>query len=265
MREDVVIMPFKSSNIPVAVPSIGKTFADGTYRINKPCEDNFTFEFVISGKGYIRTEKGIQTLSAGDIFISRPFAPRYYYADAKDPFVKFFFIVIGDLPEHILKSYSLHDTMYHAPQCLPFFENLFHEAKKEQSYSAICRLCAETILKIADSLYFSVVTQASIPEHLRIAKSYIDANYTKKITLEEVAEHVHVSLSQFNRSFKKYYRETPYQYLLNLKLEAAKILLSTSNLSVKKIALDLGFCDEHYFSNLFRQKVGVSPSKYSTF
>ena len=58
MREDVVIMPFKSSNIPVAVPSIGKTFADGTYRINKPCEDNFTFEFVISGKGYIRTEKG---------------------------------------------------------------------------------------------------------------------------------------------------------------------------------------------------------------
>ena len=56
MREDIIIMPFKSSNIPVAVPSIGKTYADSSYRISKPSEDNFAFEFLVSGKGYIRTE-----------------------------------------------------------------------------------------------------------------------------------------------------------------------------------------------------------------
>ena len=265
MNEDVIILPFKSSNIPVAVPSIGKTLADSNYRINKLGEDNFSFEFILSGKGYIRTEKGLQMLSAGDVFISKPFAPRYYYADAKDPFEKFFFLVIGDLPESILNSHLLHDTVYHAPECLSVFENLFQEAKKEKPYAEICRLCAKSILKIADILHFSAVVQANVPEYVRVAKAYIDANYTKKLTIEEVAEHVHTSLSQFNRSFKKYYQETPYQYLLNLKLEAAKILLTSSRFSIKKIALELGFCDEHYFSNVFRQRVGVSPSKYAEF
>ena len=83
--------------------------------------------------------------------------------------------------------------------------------------------------------------------------------------MNEVAEHVHTSLSQLNRTFKKYYQVTPYQYLLNLKLEAAKILFTSSHFSIKKIALELGFCDEHYFSNIFRQRVGVTPSKYADF
>ena len=263
MREDVIIMPFKSSNIPVAVPSIGKTHADANYRIYKPCEDNYAFEFILSGKGYIRTEKGLQTLSAGDVFISRPFIPRDYYADPKEPFEKFFFIVIGDLPESILKSHQLYNTVYHAPECLSVFENLFQAAKREKTYTEICRQCATSILKIADIVHFSAITQASIPEYVRVAKAYIDANYAKKLTMEEVAEHIHTSLSQLNRAFKKYYQATPYQYLLNLKLEAAKILLTSSKFSIKKIALELGFCDEHYFSNAFRQKIGVSPSKYA--
>lgn len=263
MREDVIILPFKSSNIPVAVPSIGKTLADTNYRIHKPCEDNYTFEFILSGKGYIQTEKGLQTLSAGDVFISRPFVQRDYYADSKDPFEKFFFLVIGDLPGSILESHHLHDTVYHAPECLSVFENLFQDAKKDKPYTEICRQCASSILKIADILYFSVGAFAGVPEYVRVAKAYIDANYTKKLTIEEVAEHVHTSLSQVNRAFKKYYHETPYQYLLNLKMEAAKILLTSSKFSIKKIALELGFCDEHYFSNAFRQKIGVTPSKYA--
>ena len=265
MKEDVKIMPFKSSNIPVAVPSIGKTLADANYRINKPGEDNFSFEFILKGKGYIRTKNGIQTLSAGDVFISRPFTPRYYYADAKDPFEKFFFLVIGDLPESILSSHLLHDTVYHAPECLSIFETLFQEAKKEKPYAEICRLCAKSILKIADILHFSTVSQAHAPEYARVAKAYIDANYTKKLTMDEVAEYTHSSLSQLNRTFKKYYQTTPYQYLLNLKIEAAKILLASSHFSIKKIALELGFCDEHYFSNIFRQRIGISPSKYADF
>ncbi len=264
MREDIIIMPFKSSNIPVAVPSIGKTFADSSYRINKLSEDNFAFEFIVSGKGYIRTEKGVQTLSAGDVFISRPFSPRYYYADAKDPFVKFFFLVIGELPESILKSYSLYDTVYHAPECLAVFEALFNEAKSGKPYPMICSLSAKTILKIADMLHTPASAQPRIPKYVTDAKAYIDENYTKKIEITDVAEQVYVSPSQLNRSFKKYYQESPYQYLLNLKIEAAKILLSNSNASVKKIALELGFCDEHYFSNVFRKKVGVPPLKYSS-
>ena len=262
MYEDVKIMPFKSGHIPITVPSIGKTFADASYRIQKANEDNYAFEFVISGKGHIRTEKGLETLSAGDVFISRPNVPRCYYADGKDPFVKIWFIAIGDLAKSILESHAIFNTVYHAPDCLPVFETLFSAAKSGKSYEDVCRLSATAILKIADALYFSNIAKTRTPEYLIDAKTYIDIHYAQRLTVENVAERVHVSPSQLTRAFKKHYSETPYEYLLSLKLEASKILLTTSRLSVKEISASLGFCDEHYFSMLFRKKTGLSPSKY---
>lgn len=262
MYEDVKIMPFKSGHTPIAVPSIGKTFADTNYRIQKANEDNYTFEFVISGKGHIRTEKGMQTLSGGDLFISRPNIPRLYYADGKDPFVKIWFIAIGKLPEAILESHALRDVVYHAPDCLPIFENLFSAAKSGESYEMICRLTTKAILSIADILCFSISSTSKTPEYLAQAKTYMDIHYAQHLTVESIAEYVHVSPSQLTRAFKKYYGETPYEYLLSLKIEASKILLTTSRLSVKEISASLNFCDEHYFSMLFRKKTGFSPSKY---
>ena len=262
MYEDVKIMPFKSGHTPIAVPSIGKTFADASYRIQKASEDNYAFEIIISGKGYIRTEKGLKSLSEGDLFISRPNVPRFYYADSADPFVKIWFIAMGKLPETILESHALHDTVYHAPDCLPIFENLFAVAKSGVTYEKVCRLTAKAILEIADNLCFSSITKTSAPAYLTEAKSYMDIHYTQRLTVENVAEYAHVSPSQLTRAFKKHYGETPYEYLLNLKLEGAKILLTTSRLSVKEISESLGFCDEHYFSMLFRKKTGLPPSKY---
>jgi AraC-like DNA-binding protein len=262
MNEDVRIMPFKSGSAPIAIPSIGKTFANSNYLINKLNEDNFAFEFVVSGKGYVRTEKGIETLSAGDVFISRPHKPRYYYADSKNPFVKIWFLVIGDLPFSILNSYNLNDTVYHVPECFPIFEGLYNQSKKGEKYQDICRLGATSILKIADLICFSHSKKSYTPEYLITAKDYINENYTKNLTIEEISSFAHVSPSQLTRTFKKYLNQTPYKYLLNLKLEASKIMLSSSNLSIKQIALNLGFCDEHYFSSFFYEKTGFSPSKY---
>jgi AraC-like DNA-binding protein len=126
----------------------------------------------------------------------------------------------------------------------------------------ICRLTTKAILSIADILCFSISSTSKIPEYLAQAKTYMDIHYAQHLTVESIAEYVHVSPSQLTRAFKKYYGETPYEYLLSLKIEASKILLTTSRLSVKEISASLNFCDEHYFSMLFRKKTGFSPSKY---
>ena len=64
------------------------------------------------------------------------------------------------------------------------------------------------------------------------------------------------------RIFKKIYGVTPYEYLIELRLQTAKILLKDTNLTIKEIADKLVFFDEHYFSSIFLKKVGVRPGVY---
>ena len=73
-----------------------------------------------------------------------------------------------------------------------------------------------------------------------------------------------MSRTNLIRIFKKNTGITPYKFLLDEKIKVAKALLSTTNMSVKSISEKLGFSDEHYFSYLFKEKVGISPLKYKS-
>ena len=73
---------------------------------------------------------------------------------------------------------------------------------------------------------------------------------------------VFLSESQIIRIFKKDLSVSPYEYILDQKLAQARLLLRSTGLMVKEIAFQLGFCDEHYFSSLFKQKTGKTPTAY---
>ena len=77
-----------------------------------------------------------------------------------------------------------------------------------------------------------------------------------------LAEEICLSPSQLTRVFRAAYGQTPYRYLLGRRLETACLLLRGTSLPVREIAAHLCFSDEHYFSSLFRQKIGVSPLAY---
>ena len=70
------------------------------------------------------------------------------------------------------------------------------------------------------------------------------------------------SESQAIKIFKKEFGITPFKYLWQKKIGLAKSMLKSTNLSVKEIAFRLNYADEYYFSNAFKQKVGISPSEY---
>ena len=55
---------------------------------------------------------------------------------------------------------------------------------------------------------------------------------------------------------------SPFDYYLKKKLSKAKLMLQSYNMTVKEISDKLCFADEHYFSGLFKRKVGVSPSEF---
>lgn len=93
-------------------------------------------------------------------------------------------------------------------------------------------------------------------------KEFIDRNIYHKLTMEILAKQASLSTSQVNRVFKKEFNQTPYDYILSQKIATAKLLLQNTNIPIKQIAYKLNFADEHYFSNFFKEKCGVSPKDY---
>ena len=101
----------------------------------------------------------------------------------------------------------------------------------------------------------------SFPE-LDNAKSYIDAHLDQPISLDEIADHFHLSRFHFLRLFRRHFQETPHQYLTRRRLEKAKELLANSDMPITEICFTVGFESLGSFSTLFHDVVGWSPSIY---
>jgi transcriptional regulator GlxA family with amidase domain len=93
------------------------------------------------------------------------------------------------------------------------------------------------------------------------AKFLMEENIDSEINLNGIADSLGVSTSHLNEAFKSYTAMTPYQYFISIKISRAKELLE-KELPVKQVAFLLGFSDEYYFSRLFKNKTGISPSRW---
>jgi len=94
------------------------------------------------------------------------------------------------------------------------------------------------------------------------AKFLMEENIYGEINLLAICEALGVSTSHLNEVFKSYTSMTPYQYFISIKVQKAKELLERNNPVIKEVAFRLGFKDEYYFSRLFKNKTGVSPSRW---
>jgi AraC-like DNA-binding protein len=97
---------------------------------------------------------------------------------------------------------------------------------------------------------------------LRRGRDLIDREYGSPLDLEAIAREAGYSRFHFARAFATAYGETPRAYLTRRRIERAKELLRTANLSVTEICLLVGFSSPGSFSGRFRALVGQSPSDY---
>ena len=92
--------------------------------------------------------------------------------------------------------------------------------------------------------------------------SYINEHFTGKITIQTLAEQAMLSQYHFIRMFKSYTSFTPHEYIVNIRISAAKYMLKNTSLSVKDIGLDAGFPSESAFCTAFKKKMGITPTEY---
>lgn len=94
--------------------------------------------------------------------------------------------------------------------------------------------------------------------------NYLEENYHEKIQLSSFAEQLNISYDYFQHKFKEITGNSPQQFLLEQRLNAAKTLLITEHFSCTEITYRCGFSTPAQFSMLFKKKYGVSPKKFPT-
>ena len=97
---------------------------------------------------------------------------------------------------------------------------------------------------------------------LRKAERYIWDNYTRKISLREIAKASGLSAPYFSTIFKEEMGENLSDYLNRLRIEKAATLLLTTNISIGEVAKICGFEDQSWFSKIFKNNTGYTPGKY---
>ena len=95
-----------------------------------------------------------------------------------------------------------------------------------------------------------------------LIKNYIKDNISKKITLTDMAWHLHRSTVSLTEHFKAEFGMTIMEYVMQKRLKMAEEMLLSSDKLVKEIAVLSGFSDVEYFSRCFRLHYGKTPTEY---
>jgi len=147
------------------------------------------------------------------------------------------------------------------------FEDIENEfMKKYAEYELIVKAKFLNILALLVRHYGNA--NASLPynqkEKVIIQKviNFIDLNYNKSVTLDDIAKIAHMNPSYFSTFFKKYNGVSPSKYITQKRIHYAKELIKTSDKSMLEIALLCGFNNSTNFNICFKKATGFTPSQY---
>jgi len=92
--------------------------------------------------------------------------------------------------------------------------------------------------------------------------SFVTEHYAEEIEVSDMANHVHLSVSQLQREFSKNFGITPIRYLREVRIGVVRHLLENSDLSLAQIASQCGFYDQSHLTRHFKSSTGLTPLKY---
>ncbi|MGG3281215.1 AraC family transcriptional regulator [Paenibacillus solani] len=126
-------------------------------------------------------------------------------------------------------------------------------------------------------LWFILISNLSLPkeeapkhakqqqERLQLMLSFIHQNYSSPITLREIADTAHLSISECTRSFKKTVRMTPYEYLIKYRIRRSCELLVSTDDTITDISGKVGFNHVNHFIQSFKKDQGQTPRSFREF
>lgn len=246
------------SQMPLKRVYIGTT-TNIDYKHDKAFSSKFhMLYYIVSGEGEININNVSFHCSAGKtIFIKKK--TEYSICSNKSNALNGIFIAFScNYLSTMIDEYKLTSNVYNIDCAEEFTQfNTITKLPWEKNFSIVLANALHKIISNMPNNYLD--TKESSAQDI---KQKLNSLLCKKCNLDALAKELNMSKSNIINTFKKTFGITPYQYVLNYKIEVAKEYLKTTTLSIKSIAHILSFESEHYFSHSFTQRVKLSPTEY---
>lgn len=216
---------------------------DSTVEIDRTLKfkDKVFFD-MIEKKGYIQALEYLEN-TFNDITFDDKITEQYLKMSIEHAFYNYIHLVdFGDSNTYELQKmkFTLSDT----------FNNCTNVGQLHINITTICETLKDKLIKLdAEDLTNRIFT-------------YIDTHYAQNITLKSLAEKFHFSYSYLSSYLNENSNDGFSDYLIKVRIDKSKQLLKSTNYSISKIALEVGFNDSGYFSKVFKKQEGITPSKY---
>lgn len=162
--------------------------------------------------------------------------------------------------EELVQCFFKHIPFYDSEQMQYEKKDLLNYISNAYTVEGLTDALRNKLCELLDICRQQQMAQTIKP--IREVKHYLDEHYAEKIVLEDVAKIAGLNPVYFSIIFKRETGNNFSNYLVNLRIEAAKALLRETNEIITVVAEKVGYRDAKYFSQLFMKKVGIKPSKY---
>lgn len=242
----------------------GHYFCNRQYHINRSNYDSFLIIYVKKGQGYLEIDGITYPFKEGQCVFVNCYDPHAYYTLTGMEILWLHFDGSTSCPyaEIILENcgnvISLKDPLHFED----VIKKIFLSFKKKNVNEP---LISKYILQLLTDLLLSADSSCAEQKHTATIDDilfYINEHIDNPLSLNSLSERAHMSPYHFTRIFKHETGYSPYDYILQVRINTAMHYLKSTTCSVKEICFNCGFNSESSFCTAFKKHMGMTPSEY---
>ena len=217
--------------------------------------------FVLSGEGYINGKK----ITKNTAFIAFENTKVHFYPSRTDPWAYIAFRISGNDVEKAFRDHGFNLGLTIIPfsnteelrLILSLNNKLLHMGNPDMD-----KIIANSVFLLFNNQKKTPSTKTKPNRHVEQIMQYIDKNYYKKVTIEDISSIFYLNKNYIRTIFVEQIGISPKQYLQKKRMERAAFLLASTNEPVNYIGYSVGYEDSLLFSKMFKKHYGISPSSY---
>jgi len=228
----------------------------------------YQVNYITEGSGILETKTGIFQIKSGTLMIIRPGVWHRYKPSTNSGWTENYIGFNGNLASHFLgKTLLLKD--HEIIRCefredfIDTYYKIFSLVQNEEP--GFQQIASGLIVKLLGYIIaYQKQRQFSgkkIEKTIQNIRFLIRENVESELDFKLLSKSYNIGYTYFRKTFKKYVGIAPHQYHLELKIMRAKEMILSSDKTIKEICYSLGFQSIHYFSRIFKHKVGFCPGE----